>query len=103
MALIDCEKCGKKVSDGSPYCPNCGESVARRLAPFEIDPQTRCLRRWRRARNAFIGVLIFLTLYGLGGVLFETHQISMATPILIIVTIVGIVITSRELHKASLK
>ncbi len=38
MALIDCPKCGKQVSDRAPACPHCGTPVAQ-TGPSDESPQ----------------------------------------------------------------
>ena len=40
MAIITCEKCGKKYSDktpgGCPHCNSVTHSLTRKLSPFEL-------------------------------------------------------------------
>lgn len=36
MALIDCEECGKQISDKAPHCVSCGAPIVRKDAPAEL-------------------------------------------------------------------
>ncbi|MCA9412763.1 MAG: zinc ribbon domain-containing protein [Candidatus Omnitrophica bacterium] len=99
MALIDCPGCGKKVSDGSPYCPECGQPIPRKLAPFETDPQSQCKRRWKFSRNGFLTIFVFLLVYGLSGVFLETHRVSSWTPIFLFMSLIGVVVAILQLKK----
>lgn len=45
MALINCEDCGREVSDRAPACPNCGAPVASagdRNAPDKVTVDADC-------------------------------------------------------------
>ena len=99
MAMIDCRGCGKKVSDGLPYCPSCGEVIPRRLAPFETPSLNPCARHWRFARNGFIGIFLFLVCYGLLGLFFESPHPSILTPVLLAASLSGVIFASRRLKK----
>ena len=64
MALITCEKCGKKVSDRAVACPHCGEPVARsshrELSHSNLDKNSSGTPRW--IVPALIAALVALSI-----------------------------------------
>lgn len=82
MAMIECSKCGKHVSDGSPYCPHCGEPVPRKPAPFETDPKAKRLGWMRAARNLFFVLALLCGLYWAAAVAVESIDLPRIVPLL---------------------
>jgi len=39
MALIACSECGTPITDGEPYCPNCGAPRTQTRAPYSWPTQ----------------------------------------------------------------
>lgn len=82
MAMIECSKCGKHVSDGSPYCPYCGEPVPRKPAPFETDPRTLRLGRLRGARNLLFVLALLCGVYWAAAVAVESIDLPRIVPLM---------------------
>jgi len=70
MALVDCEECGKPVSDRADACPHCGWKHSAWDSFLNPTPHpTKPRKKWKDMRKTeqLSWIIIFTWLIGVGG------------------------------------